>query len=328
MLIDESILLIYIKFYKENKMKFFLVGLVLIVMSLEGNNTSIVKNDKYKFLFKEITNGVIEKSWIEKIRLLQGKFDISIEKKNILYNEESEGVIFSINESDKKVLVLTSFRDDIQDRFKFYFTYSKRDKEFHLFKVYYLHFNESCTHDLDAVYEVKSKLFQDIVFNNFNTFQIYDFLYQKPVWINKKIQLNKVQSNELEELSNAIFKLYKNNKTKFKEYVGDLVEKECQLKYYFKEKYYFKKNIELSNNIAFFLEQAGYYKEAIYLLEKIIEKFPKRTVAYYNLADAYWALGEKKRAIEAYMTYIEQMCNAGKSKRIPQVVLDRVSTKL
>ena len=81
------------------------------------------------------------------------------------------------------------------------------------------------------------------------------------------------------------------------------------------------------NNIAYYLQKAGSYKEAIYLLEKILKKYPNRTVAHYNLADAYWELGEKKQAIASYTTYIEQMCNAGKEKLIPLVVRDRVSSK-
>ena len=103
---------------------------------------------------------------------------------------------------------------------------------------------------------------------------------------------------------------------------------EQYLDYYLEHYSLITKTLTPYNNIAYYLQKAGANEEAVYLLEKILEKFPKRTVAYYNLADAYWALGEKKKAIEAYMTYIEQMCNAGKSKRIPQVVLDRVSTKL
>ena len=68
-----------------------------------------------------------------------------------------------------------------------------------------------------------------------------------------------------------------------------------------------KKTLTTYNNIAYYLQKAGSNQEAIYLLEKILEKYPNRTVAYYNLADAYWALGEKKKAIKAYTTYIEQM---------------------
>ena len=78
------------------------------------------------------------------------------------------------------------------------------------------------------------------------------------------------------------------------------------------------------NNIAYYLQKAGAHKEAIYLLEKIIEKFPNRTVAYYNLGDAYWALGKKQKAIKAYTTYIEQMCHKGLQKKIPDVILERI----
>ena len=88
-----------------------------------------------------------------------------------------------------------------------------------------------------------------------------------------------------------------------------------------------KENLTTYNNIAYYLQKAGANEEAIYLLEKILEKYPNRTVAHYNLADAYWALGEKKKAIASYTTYIEQMKEKGKEKRIPQVVRDRVSSK-
>ena len=87
------------------------------------------------------------------------------------------------------------------------------------------------------------------------------------------------------------------------------------------------KTLTTYNNIAYYLQKAGANEEAVYLLEKIIKKFPNRTVAYYNLGDAYWALGEKKKAIKAYTTYIEQMCHKGLQKRIPKVVLERVSSK-
>jgi len=75
------------------------------------------------------------------------------------------------------------------------------------------------------------------------------------------------------------------------------------------------KTLTTYNNIAYYLQKAGANKEAIYLLEKIITKFPNRTVAYYNLGDAYWELGEKEKAIKAYTTYIEQMCHKGLQKK-------------
>jgi tetratricopeptide (TPR) repeat protein len=88
-----------------------------------------------------------------------------------------------------------------------------------------------------------------------------------------------------------------------------------------------EKTLTPYNNIAYYLQKAGANKEAIFLLEKIIKKFPNRTVAYYNLGDAYWALGEKDKAIKAYTTYIEQMCDKGLQKKIPKEVLKRVEVK-
>jgi len=88
-----------------------------------------------------------------------------------------------------------------------------------------------------------------------------------------------------------------------------------------------KKTLTPYNNIAYYLQKAGSNKEAVYLLEKILKEYPNRTVAHYNLADAYWALGDKKKAVASYKTYIEQMKAKGKEKRIPKVVKNRVSSK-
>lgn len=86
-------------------------------------------------------------------------------------------------------------------------------------------------------------------------------------------------------------------------------------------------NLVIYNNIAYHLQKAGANKEAIYLLEKIIEKFPDRTVAYYNLGDAYWELEEKEKAKKAYTTYIKQMHEKGLQRKIPKEILRRVKNK-
>jgi hypothetical protein len=69
------------------------------------------------------------------------------------------------------------------------------------------------------------------------------------------------------------------------------------------------------------------YKSRIKSSLSQIKKIPNRTVAYYNLGDAYWALGEKEKAIKAYTTYIEQMCHKGLQEKIPEVVLERVEVQ-
>lgn len=83
-------------------------------------------------------------------------------------------------------------------------------------------------------------------------------------------------------------------------------------------------DVEKYNNMAYFIQQSGANKESACLLEKIIEKFPDRTVAYLNLGDAYWGLGDKEKAIIAYHVYIDQMKQKGWEMRIPKVVLDRI----
>jgi tetratricopeptide (TPR) repeat protein len=84
-------------------------------------------------------------------------------------------------------------------------------------------------------------------------------------------------------------------------------------------------NLEYYNDKGYYLEQSGLYKEAIYLLEKIIENFPDRTVAYINLGDAYWGLGKKEHAKKAYLVYVEQMTSKNKKEKIgssPKVVCE------
>jgi len=153
---------------------------------------------------------------------------------------------------------------------------------------------------------------------NENDDEYYQKIVQKSWSIDKKIYKIKGKDT-LFSLFQDIIKLYKN-----KEFLTlKALIKSVNLKHLKIE----KSNLPTYNNIAYYLQKAGSNKEAVYLLEKIIAKYPNRTVAYYNLGDAYWALGDKKKARKAYTTYTEQMCDAGKQKRIPKVVIDRVSSK-
>jgi len=85
-----------------------------------------------------------------------------------------------------------------------------------------------------------------------------------------------------------------------------------------------QKTITQYNNIAYYLQKQGENEEAVYLLEKILEKYPNRVVAHYNIADAYWAIGKKDKAIKHYKIYIELMKQKGKEEKIPKEVLNRV----
>ncbi|WP_157650600.1 tetratricopeptide repeat protein [Burkholderia ubonensis] len=83
-------------------------------------------------------------------------------------------------------------------------------------------------------------------------------------------------------------------------------------------------DVEDVNNLAFYLTQYGRSGDAIPVLQAVIKKFPARTVARLNLADAYWAGGDKELAIPQYREYRRQMNEKGMSAKIPQRVLKRI----
>jgi hypothetical protein len=85
-----------------------------------------------------------------------------------------------------------------------------------------------------------------------------------------------------------------------------------------------KENLTKYNDIAYYLEQSKEYDEAVFLLEKIINVFPDRTVAYLNLGDAYWGLGNTDKAKKAYKIYFGQMKESRKGPKIPYRVLERM----
>ena len=93
------------------------------------------------------------------------------------------------------------------------------------------------------------------------------------------------------------------------------------IRYYLENYPLNKKRVTLYNNVAFYLYKHGFNEEAVYILEKIVEKFPNRVVAYLNLADAYYALEENpSKYKKMYQTYVRLMKEQGKSKRVPKRV--------
>jgi len=94
------------------------------------------------------------------------------------------------------------------------------------------------------------------------------------------------------------------------------------LRYYVENYPISKKTVTLYNNIAFYLSKHEFNDEAIYILEKIVELFPNRVVAYLNLGDAYFA-EENEAYKKMYERYIKLMKERGKESRIPERIYDR-----
>jgi hypothetical protein len=85
------------------------------------------------------------------------------------------------------------------------------------------------------------------------------------------------------------------------------------------------KTLQKYNDLAYYLQLSNKNKEAIFILEKIIEKFPNRTVAYLNLADAYNGLNNKDNAKQNYKKYIELMKLDNKKSKIPIRVFEHLN---
>lgn len=84
-------------------------------------------------------------------------------------------------------------------------------------------------------------------------------------------------------------------------------------------------NIELLNNLAFFLSEAGFAAQGIHFLKIVLDYSPQRLVAHLNLADSYWAVGDKGLAKKHYRRYMELHEEGKKSSKIPSRVSVRAA---
>ncbi len=83
-------------------------------------------------------------------------------------------------------------------------------------------------------------------------------------------------------------------------------------------------NVGIFNDLGFFLEESGRYQESVDVLLAVVAKFPDRTPAYLNLADAYDGLKNNDKAKENYKRYADLMTKAGKQAKIPKRVSEVV----
>ncbi len=83
-----------------------------------------------------------------------------------------------------------------------------------------------------------------------------------------------------------------------------------------------------SNSIVNFNDLAFYTQNnsiSLFILNKILIKYPTRVVAILNLADSYFNLGNSEKAIENYKKYIKLMKEQKKDlKKIPKYVFERI----
>lgn len=81
---------------------------------------------------------------------------------------------------------------------------------------------------------------------------------------------------------------------------------------------------EFINNYAFFLQRAGQPEAAIKLLKKLVGLKPNRTVAWLNLADAYWDAKQFTSARDCYAKYKRIMEEVNRGSAVPVRVHERL----
>jgi predicted Zn-dependent protease len=77
------------------------------------------------------------------------------------------------------------------------------------------------------------------------------------------------------------------------------------------------------NDYAYFLQENNQAAESIPFLKDIVTAQPNRTVAWLNLADSNWAVGNKNDAVNQYAEYKKLMLSANKKSKIPSRVFER-----
>jgi tetratricopeptide (TPR) repeat protein len=77
------------------------------------------------------------------------------------------------------------------------------------------------------------------------------------------------------------------------------------------------------NDYGFYLQQTGRPRQAVEVLQTVITLDADRTVAYLNLADAEFVLGDKVEAKYYYTEYQKRMTASGLAARIPARVVER-----
>lgn len=84
--------------------------------------------------------------------------------------------------------------------------------------------------------------------------------------------------------------------------------------------------VGILNDYGYFLSLAGRNKEAKPILLNVVKLIPNRTVAYLNLADVEWALGQKSTAKIHYKQYMK-LLGSKASKTAPKHVQERIKAK-
>ncbi|RON51136.1 hypothetical protein BK665_20335 [Pseudomonas frederiksbergensis] len=255
-------------------------------------------------------------------------------RKNVITAVDIQGETVSLKYDSimpaEYLYLKTTEEDNTKYNFNLQFQYDAKIKKMVLRNLLLVTNIESCDRSLLGVYALSLGSLSSTSLDDFNGADAFKYL--KKLHIESQSgtgSRDKLMPVDLAaNFDQALAAYKKGDKDKFNEVmsyflVGGGEDSACAPEAYVVGKYYFSKNPGWSNDLGFLFEESGHYGEAVELLSYVIANHPDRTVAYLNLADAYWGLGNKKQAAENYNKYNSLMIQSGKTAKVPKRVIER-----
>ncbi len=234
----------------------------------------------------------------------------------------------------KQLVLRTVEEGNSRYNFNLQFAYDSATNSVLLRNIFFNTNNTFCDQSLKSVYAVQeSALLANSlqVFNGYEAFQELKALHQK--LMTGSVQSIKLMPQDISMNFDQALAAYKaKDKRNFEKTMATFLEgggsnETCAANSYIADKYYFPNNPRWSNDLGFLFEQAGFFSEAIILLNEVITKQPKRAVTYLNLADSYWAMDSADQAAVMYEKYLSLMRDQGKLNRVPKRVIERINSQ-
>ncbi|WJK09799.1 tetratricopeptide repeat protein [Pseudomonas fluorescens] len=247
---------------------------------------------------------------------------------------DSQAETYTFN-SDSHVVgdvvnLVTKKEDEVTHNFNVQFQYDAARKSVAVSKLVYTVNNESCDRSLKSAYVLPVNDLISKSIESFDGVGAFEYLQKLNFEIQEgRIKRQKLMSSFVVSTADQALAAFKgNDKNKLIKAMGSLVadggdSESCAPESYIAEAYYYPDKVSWSNDLGFLFAEAGYYAESVELLKKVISENPERTVAYLNIADAYWGLSRKELAVENYNKYSSMMKQSGKGEKVPKRVVER-----
>ncbi len=243
---------------------------------------------------------------------------------------ETYNIIYPAMKAGSYVSLRTKEEDNSVYNYNLKFRFEPNAKTFALSHIFLNVNNHRCDQSLLSTYLIDDTRLGAATLNDFDGARAFDKL--RALYIANQ-QQDAVPEKLMSEMTANNFdlalKAFRNGDTAelsllISYFIAEGRDEACEPEEYIVEKFYYPRKVSWSNDLGFLFEQSGYYAEAAELLKHITKKHPERTVAYLNLADAYWAMDNKELARNAYGHYHEKMISAGREGKIPPRVLSRM----